>query len=259
MSETKPDFEISVPITVFEEDFDPETEAPDLPNFSEENLDKEELNQIREMGKLPKIANPTSKSAIKSSRSRAAAISLTDSQARYYIDIIKSKLSEGISDLQISEELDLTARKYNHLKRLMYDWEIEDLQSKTPEEHFIDYRIKQDQTIRNLDIMCQNFEESKNYNALIGAVRLKTEVMEKVWKMGREIGIIKSSPDWDKRVAGELVSQLDSKAIRSKVVTEVRKLYDKISKFGDKDILATPGAVPKTPPVAKKKIKRTKH
>lgn len=267
MAKDQPDFEISVPVTVFEDEgIDPETEAPEMPILAEEELEEPEdiltlppeiQAEINEMEKTP-----SSRSGELRALKRTGTINIrgtSESEARFLVDTIRTKLSEGQSDVQIAEELSLSTVKYNSLKRLMYSWEIEDLQKKTPEEHYVDFRIKQDQTLRNLDKMAQSFEETKNYNALIGAIRLKTEVMATVWKTGREIGIIKGAPDWERQVAGELVSQLETKAIRTKVVSEVRKLYDSISKFGDKDILE----VPKTPGGASvpghKRIKRTKH
>ena len=267
MAKEKPDFEISVPVTVFEDDGF-ETEAPEMPILAEEELievpesiltlSPEIQAEIDEMDQEPPSKNPVSLRALKRTAGSAGLKGIPEPEARFQVDTIRRMLSEGKTDVQISEELSLSTKKYNDLKRLMYSWEIEDLHKKTPEEHYIDFRIKQDQTLRNLDKMAQSFEETKNYNALIGAIRLKTEVMTAIWKTGREIGIIKGSPDWDRQVAGELVSQLGTKEIRTKVVEEVRKLYDKISKFGDRDILDRPAPGGASVP-GHKRIKRTKH
>lgn len=271
MVKDQPDFDISIPVTVFEDEgdegIDPETEAPEMPIMAEEELEEPEdiltldpkiQAEINEMDKSP---SPHSRElrALKGTKGSASVIGTSEPEARFLVDTIRRMLSEGKTDVQISEELDLSTAKYNNLKRLMYSWEIEDLQKKTPEEHYIDFRIRSDQTIRNLDNMAKEFEDQKNFNALIGAIRLKTEVMAAIWKTGREIGVIKGAPDWERQVAGELVSQLETKAVRTKVVEEVRKLYDKISKFGDRDILDIPKAPGGASVPGHKRIKRTKH
>ena len=62
------------------------------------------------------------------------------------------------------------------------------LQNSTTETIFLDYVLRQNQNIRDLDNVQKLFQGSRQFTALVGAVKAKAEILDKVIEKGQEFG-----------------------------------------------------------------------
>jgi hypothetical protein len=155
---------------------------------------------------------------------------------RLKIAEIKSFLGAGKSDLQIAEEMGLKTGEYNELKAEMYAWEAVDLHEKSTEEVYIDYMLRQRQCLRDLDQVATKFSTTKQYNAIVGAIKAKSDIIEKILKTGQDMGIIDKAPEKKLIIAGVLVADLSNRELRELITREVGSLDKLTKKFGMIDI-----------------------
>ena len=166
-------------------------------------------------------------------------------------------LSEGAIDTEIMDELGLTAEDYNEVKITMFDIKADELRKKPTEHVYIDYMIQQTANIRALSEMIQGFRTSNQHNALVGAVRARSEILDKIIKTGQEVGMIAREPEKHEILAGVAVSQLSSKDLKSRITGVVSELDGLVKQFGDgslqeievTEIYSGPKGVPPKPDV----------
>jgi len=96
---------------------------------------------------------------------------------------------------EIAKQLGLSWEDYEDLKRRYYAQEESDLRKRTDEEWFIDYLTKQRRNQEDLTRMMELFEDSKQYNAMIGAVRARADINEKIIDRAQEFGFVSKEPD----------------------------------------------------------------
>lgn len=183
------------------------------------------------MPKAPALSKRSSSSALK----KWAA-----GEVRLKIAEMKSKLMSGITDLQIAEEMKLDVQDYNALKREMYESDKFELAGKNSEEVFIDYRLRQEGCIKDLEVMVNSFKVTKQYNAMVGAVRAKSDILDKIILRGQEFGVLEKVPERKMVIAGVMVAALSNDELRAAVAKETIGMAEVLKKYGDSDILGKP-------------------
>lgn len=144
---------------------------------------------------------------------------------------IKKRLIEGEPDLLIAGDLDLGKAEYRKLKSRIYDQEVDNFIGKSAEEQYIDYCFEQRKCLNDLDEMIKG--SPNNHNAMVGAIRAKSQIMEAMHKMGVSSGVIKQDTSFDREIAGIRMSDLDTKEMRDFLKNELRQLQHIIDKYGD--------------------------
>lgn len=150
-------------------------------------------------------------------------LGLLPSELRATFATLRSHLSAGLDDVEIATELGISLEDLEELKRRFYAHEIEIERKKSTDRHYLDYLIAQRGNISDLQKIITKFGESKQYNALVGAIRAKSEIIEKVLERGRDFGVIdlKSAPI---RINGLLVTELPTNAIRATIADALHEL-----------------------------------
>jgi hypothetical protein len=168
---------------------------------------------------------------------------------------VRRRLVGGDSDLAITEDLDLTAAEYRRVKAKMYAAAVDGFAGKTAEEQYVDYRLEQERCMAELDEMIKHFKSTKQYNAMVGAVRAKSQIMADIHKTGVRMGVIKQEASYDREVAGVRIAELSNKDLRETIAGELRGLKGIIERFGDKPM--TEHSEPS--PMADPSMKRVKQ
>lgn len=92
---------------------------------------------------------------------------------------------------------------------------------------FAAYRDQQLQIVRELEDVTQIFRNSKQYNAVVSSLRTRAEVLERIMKMGQELGVVHKTAR-QVEVSGAVdITQLTVVELRARVkaqVAEVREL-----------------------------------
>lgn len=159
---------------------------------------------------------------------------------RLKIAELKAHLGEGKDDLQVAEEMALSTGEYNELKSAMYEWETTDLHDKAAEEVYIDYTLRQKQCIKDLDGMIAEFRRTKQFNAMVGAVRAKSDIIDKLIAKGQEFGILEKAPEKKQIVAGIMVAELSNEQLRSVITKELLGLDALAKRYGEVDMSTAP-------------------
>lgn len=141
-------------------------------------------------------------------------------------------LTAGDNDDKARQRLKLTITDYNLLKRKMMEREVERLGSRTAEEIYIGYVIDQIHNIRDLTNMIDKFKESKQYNAMVGAVKARAELNDKLMKMGQDLGVIAKEPTRHEVVGGIVVSDLTSRQLKAMITAELASLNEMMKRYG---------------------------
>lgn len=177
------------------------------------------------------IKRPAHNSALKKSYSAA--------ETRSLLAELKLRLMEGDSDELIAELLGVSTARYNELKKELYRQENAEISGKSTEDVFLEYKMAQQKCLRDLDDAMKAIPENQP-NALVGAIKAKSEIIDKILKTGQDIGIITKEPERKLVLHGHVVAQLDNKELRKLIAQETNQLADALSKYGDTDMDGNP-------------------
>jgi hypothetical protein len=139
---------------------------------------------------------------------------------------------DGKTDEEIAELLGLPWPDYEALARKFYDQESQDIRERSTEAVYVDYVLDQGQNIRDLTGILSTFKETKQHSAMVGAIRARSEIQDKIISRGQEFGFIEKRPDTKLVVGGIAVMQMSDKELRSAVTEELQHLSSLQHMFG---------------------------
>jgi hypothetical protein len=146
-------------------------------------------------------------------------------------------LLDGNSEKDSMELMGLDAPTFQVLKQKLLDEKAAELKNKPAEHVYVEYIIWQTQGILDLTKMMDQFRKTKQYNAMIGAVRVRAELYDKLIAKGQEFGVFKKTPERKEIVAGMVLSDMTSKDLQGAVLGAIGELQKMMKRYGDKDII----------------------
>jgi hypothetical protein len=171
-------------------------------------------------------------------------LKLTKEQMREAVLRIYGMLSAGEDESDILDEMGLTATEYEHLKSAMFNEKAEEVRSKPVEHVYVEYMIDQLKNIAALDDVISNYRETKQATAIVGAIRARSEIMDKLIARGQEFGLIKKVPNRNELVAGVVIANLTNKELKKEITGALGGLNEMMLKYGDSNIIdVTPGNI----------------
>lgn len=156
---------------------------------------------------------------------------------RILVAAIRARLTAGESELRIQEELELTQEDYQELVLAMYREDAVNRFEKPVDQAYIDFCLRQEGCIRDLDSLLRSLKGGRNANAAIGAIRAKSDILDRMVTRGQDFGLLKKVPDQHEIIAGIAVKELGDRELREKVVTELETLRAAMVRFGEVDVL----------------------
>ncbi len=158
-----------------------------------------------------------------------------------YAAHIYNYMVQGKKDGWIKKQLDLDAEDFEACKRFMLEEKSEKIRSQPREHFFIEYEAEQRRNIRDLDGLIKNLDSNSQYNALVGAIRLRSDITDKIVNRAQEFGLVKKEAAESKlTIGGVVVAQLDAAGLRKAIIDNTRELSGLMSKYGEKDFAALP-------------------
>ena len=152
------------------------------------------------------------------------ALRLTKDELKETIVTLYGMLCDGKSEEEIRDEMGVTAEDLEALREAMLNAKGDELRRKPTEHVYVEYMIAQSKNIRDLDYMVKDFKATRQYNALVGAVRAKSEILDKIVNKGQEFGIIEKRAERREVVAGVLVANLSNKELQNSIMGEIKEL-----------------------------------
>ncbi len=148
----------------------------------------------------------------------------------------------GFSDEEILSSLRIDQAQLKKLEETLLSEQAFEIATETPDRTYSKYRIEQRRNIRALDELIEELDSSSQYNAVIGAIRLRADLNDRIIKVGQELGSIsKAATQHEHSHTGtlaHLVSQMTSADLR----TNIKKLGEKtrvmVEAHGEESFLA---------------------
>jgi len=145
-------------------------------------------------------------------------------------------LQQGRAASELQAELGLTTAAFNQLKEAALGTEIDRLKSNTTEQTYIEYCLAQQGCIRDLNDLLDQYREAKNASAIVGAVKARSDIIDKMIKLGQDFGIIERKPQENRIIAGVVVTQLSNEELRAAITDQISSLNNLVTEYGDKKI-----------------------
>jgi len=158
------------------------------------------------------------------------------------------QMLEGASEAKVAEDYGWDAETLASVRRIMFEAQTSQLRGMSREDHFVEYRLNQGKNLKDLGDLIKNLDKSKQYNALVGALRLRADIHDRLVAKGQEFGIIKKEPERKELVGGLLVGDMGTDAVRGLLMEKLGSLEKLMANFGDNDIMAlAPGKLHRGP------------
>ncbi len=164
------------------------------------------------------------------------ALQLSNVELRAACATLRAYLQTGDADIDIAAKMGLVWEEFVELKKALFDQERVEVSKKSVEDVYTDYRFAQARNAHDLTDMIERFKETKQGTALVSAIKLRSEISDKLIKVGQEFGIIKLEPK--KQVLGILVQDMTSNQLQGAVKEEMMRMQAITRSYGEaSDIL----------------------
>lgn len=146
-------------------------------------------------------------------------------------------LKEGQDDDEIMDLLGIPPELYWGLRHQAIEDQATKLKT-TPQEHvYVEYMLNQYENIKDLTDMIKNMKDTKQHNAMVGAIRARADLYDKLILKGQEFGIYRKAPERREIVAGILVSEMSKDDLKKAITKAMVDLDQMMGKYGDMDIV----------------------
>lgn len=173
-----------------------------------------------------------------------------DDTVRRYLNAMRIAIIEGQSDPEIMQHMQWSPEVVTLLRQTIVEQE-KVVWQRPPEETFIDYLFRQEGFMRELDLVVGEYSaqrDSKIAAASVSAIRAKSEILDKVINLGKELGILRPIKTKQKptEIEGFSVADLTDVELRGllmRVMQRMQKLVERYGDVGAKAIDVTPRPV----------------
>jgi len=92
---------------------------------------------------------------------------------------------------RILQETGWSLQQFMAVERYVQDEDLRLTKEADPRQVFAQYRLQQLQAAQELEDLAEIFRSSRQFTALVSAVKTRSEILDKVIKTGQELGILK--------------------------------------------------------------------
>jgi len=143
-------------------------------------------------------------------------------EARYSLAMML--LGEGKGEEEVAKACGVGEAEWAKFRKDCFEWAAEGVRGKSAGEVFVEYMLNQKRCIKDLEVMAQRFDNAKHYSALVGSVKTRSDIFDKIIKMGQDLGLLEKRPERKEIVAGVLVAKMDDQQLRDVILGELRNL-----------------------------------
>lgn len=145
---------------------------------------------------------------------------------------IYSGFVEGQSDADIIDELGITAQHYAVAKKFLLVSKGDEEENLSPKERFARYAIEQERNVNDLNDLIGNLNSKTQYSVIVGAIRMRAEIADRVISTGQTLGIISKEPERKVLLGGISISEMKDTDLRRGVLDAIGGLGKMIEKYG---------------------------
>lgn len=159
-------------------------------------------------------------------------LELSKAEIREAVAKAMSLTLAGKDDDEIAELMGLTPAQLEQVRKELLAKEADRLISRGSEEIYADYVLQQLACIRDLVRLQRDFRESKNTSAMVGAIRARSEIIDKIVDRGQDLGFINKVPERKHITGGILVAEMSNAELRKAIVTELQTVQAMMKEVG---------------------------
>jgi hypothetical protein len=150
-------------------------------------------------------------------------------------------LVNGTSEEEILKTLGIDRAQLAKLQDTLFSEQSFEVASEKPERTFARYRIDQRRNIHALDQLVEELDGNTQYNAVVGAIRLRSDLQDRIIKMGQELGVIKKAAieTNHNHTLGLLIGQMTQGELRTQIKQLGEGTTALVEKYDDKPFLDT--------------------
>ncbi len=147
---------------------------------------------------------------------------------------ILEAMLDGDTDDVIIEELDITPQDFAIAKKFLLSNLGHQEAAMSSEERYARYLIAQAVNDKDLTALIANLNHSRQHNALVGAIRLRADILHKKIEVGQTLGVIDRQAERKEiLVGGVLLADLPDKDLKKGVISAFAGLKALMEKHGD--------------------------
>lgn len=158
---------------------------------------------------------------------------LTRKQKAEIAASIYAGLVEGQTEDQIVDDLGITLQHYQIAKKFLLVSKGDEEENLTPKERFARYVIEQDRNIADLNDLVENLNSKTQYSVILGAIRMRADISDRVISTGQTLGIISKEPEKKILIGGISVAEMKDGDLRKGVFSALSGLGKMFEKYGD--------------------------
>jgi len=152
---------------------------------------------------------------------------------------VYGELLKGLNHTEVMELLGYTVETYEEVRKFMLEMRTSELREKPREHVYIDYVIEQRKNLYDLDNLIKNLDEKTQYNAVVGAIRLRSDIVDKIVEKGQEFGFIKKTAERKELIAGIALIDMSNEDLKKHIVGQTKMLTTAMDKYGEADFMDT--------------------
>lgn len=188
-----------------------------------------------------------------------SAMRMTAEERKEAIITLFTHLTHGKTPEEAAEEMGLDSETFEEIRAGMFEVKAREIKGRPTEHVFVQYVIDQTNNLNDLTDTIRAFKDpnnaSKQYNALVGAVRARAEILDKIIEKGQEFGIIEKKPEEKIIRGGVVVSNLKDDQLKKMITGALSNLNRLMEQHGEVNIVdVTPGdshyELPALPPAS---------
>lgn len=170
-------------------------------------------------------------------------VHLTKAQLNEAAASLRKELLSGGEPTDIADTYGWDADTYEAIRRHMLDGEADRFRTRSPEQAYVEYTLEMGRDIYSLTELIKNLNRKSQFNALVGAIRLRAEIADRILDRGLEFGVIKKQPDGrlgggNILVLGDLrLNDMSVNQLREAILSQFGELNAMITKHGERSII----------------------
>lgn len=152
-----------------------------------------------------------------------------------------SLLIEGVELEEISFKMGLSPEQVLELKNKLIDFKTEEVRDKPVEHVYVEYILDQMKNMYDLTRLIKIHRgDPKTASAVVGAIRVRSEISDKILQRGQDCGLIKKAPQQSENKHAILIAGLNSLELTNKIKEQWRSLANLVSKESNENIIDLP-------------------
>lgn len=121
---------------------------------------------------------------------------------------VKQAIALNYTDGEICTVLKITGKQLQTIKSKVYNNELQVLNRMTQLEHFVEYKLKTMEVIKDLDVLVEKFRVGNNLMGLASALKSKQDAIERLKGATQEVGLMDKKADEIRIVGGVNMREL---------------------------------------------------